>query len=71
MPRRFRKAAMLASAAASLLALPALAAPRQAERLDRGLVAAPAIDGGVLVSCASAATTPRAWPSTSIATARS
>lgn len=41
---------MLASAAVSLLALPALAAPRQVEYLDRGLVAAPAIDGGMLVS---------------------
>ncbi len=50
MPYRLRKAAMLASAAASLLALPALAAPRQVEHLDRGLVAAPAVDGGVLVS---------------------
>ncbi|KSB90739.1 hypothetical protein AS593_10325 [Caulobacter vibrioides] len=50
MPHRLRKAAMLASAAVSLLALPALAAPRQVEYLDRGLVAAPAIDGGMLVS---------------------
>ncbi|MEH0194628.1 rhamnogalacturonan lyase [Caulobacter sp. CCNWLY153] len=50
MSLRLHKAAMLASAAVSLLALPALAAPRQVEHLDRGLVAAPAIDGGVLVS---------------------
>ncbi|WP_164467414.1 rhamnogalacturonan lyase [Caulobacter flavus] len=50
MSLRLYKAAMLASAAVSLLALPALAAPRQVEHLDRGLVAAPAIDGGVLVS---------------------
>lgn len=45
-----RKAVLLGSAAVAISAAHAQAAPRQAERLDRGLVAAPAHVGGVLVS---------------------
>jgi rhamnogalacturonan endolyase len=43
-------AALLCATALSSVGGSALAAARQMERLDRGLVAVPAIDGGVLVS---------------------